>query len=208
MEGKVTMFASLCATVFSLALAVGSEPKIAGVQPEKIVMSAKPQQISVSGEDLRAGLTLVVRTPAGELKNYTGADIVGQTPKGFRVAIAFDAVGAYELVVMNSDGGKSPPFRIDVKKGSSAPVIDRVLPPEISRSQETQVLTIRGNGFEQGLKLSLTDPTGSVSVKDVFDRVEPTIVVVRLVIEVSGTYGLVVTNPSGDVSNSVTLTIR
>ena len=185
-----------------------SEPKINGVQPEKVTMSAKPQQITVSGQDFRDGLTLVVTTPGGQPKNFSGADIVGRAATGFRVSIAFDAAGPYELVVLNTDGGKSSPFRIDVKAASSAPVIDRIQPPEIARSQEAQLLTLRGAGFEPGLRLSVTDPTGTVSVKESFDRLEPTIVVAKLVFEVSGTYALMVSNPSGGQSNSITLTIR
>ena len=196
------------AALLALALATGSEPKITGVQPDKLTASAKPQQITVAGEDFRSGLVLVVTTPGGETKNFSGEDIVGRGPEVFRVSIAFDAVGAYELVVINSDGGKSPPFRIDVKVLRRAPVIDRIMPFEISRSQEPQSVTLRGSDFEPGLRLSVTDPTGMVSVKDVFDRLEPTIVVARLVFEVSGIYALVVTNPSGATSNSVSLTIR
>jgi hypothetical protein len=198
----------LASVVFALALTGISEPKINGVQPEKLTMSAKPQQITVAGQDFREGLTLVVTTPGGQPKNFSGADIVGRGPTGFRVSIAFDAVGPYELVVLNADGGKSPPFRLDVKTAAVAPTIDRIQPAEISRSQEAQVLTLRGAGFEPGLRLSVTDPTGTVAVKDAFDRLEPTIAVVRLVFEVSGTYGLMVTNPSGGPSNSISLTIR
>ena len=202
------MTRTLASVVFALALTGLSEPKINGVQPEKLTASAKPQQITVSGQDFREGLTLVVTTPGGQPKNFSGADIVGRGPASFRVSIAFDAVGPYELVVLNTDGGKSSPFRIDVKAGAVAPVIDRIQPPEIARSQEAQLLTLRGAGFEPGLRLSVTDPTGSVSVKDAFDRLEPTIAVVRLVFEVSGTYSLMVTNPSGGQSNAISLTIR
>jgi hypothetical protein len=198
----------LASAIFALALTGFSEPKINSVQPEKLTMSAKPQQVTVSGQDFREGLTLVVTTPGGQPKNYSGADIVGRGPSVFRVSIPFDAVGPYELVVMNTDGGKSSPFKIEVKGSAVAPTIDRIQPAEIARSQEAQLLTLRGTGFEPGLKLSVTDPTGSVTVKDAFDRLEPTIAVVRLVFEVSGTYALIVTNPTGGQSNSISITIR
>ena len=198
----------LASVVFALALTGQSDPKINAVQPDKLSVSAKPQQITVSGQDFREGLTLVVTTPGGQAKNFSGADIVGRGPAVFRVSIPFDAVGPYELVVMNADGGKSAPFKIEVKSAAAAPVIDRIQPAEISRSQEAQLLTLRGSGFEPGLRLSLTDPTGTVSVKEAFDRLEPTIAVIRLVFEVSGTYSLMVTNPSGGQSNTITVTIR
>lgn len=205
------MIRTLLAVVLATAIAGGSEPRINSVQPEKIAVSAKAQQVTVVGEDFRAGLTLVVTTPAGAPRSLSGSAIAGLSATTFRTSIAFDAVGPYELVVMNTDGGKSSPFRIDVRAAApaaAAPVIERIQPAEIGRSQETQVLTLRGSGFQTGMKLNLTDPTGTVSVRDVFDRLEPTIAVVRLVFEVSGTYGLSVTNPGGRVSNSVSITIR
>lgn len=203
------MHSNLIAVTLGLALAAGiSEPKIFGVVPDKISTSAKPQQITINGDDFRGGLTLAVTRPGGEIGNLSGADISGLGAKTFRASILFDAVGAYELVVTNGDGGKSPPFRIDVRAGTRGPSIERITPAEATRGQEAQVVTLAGNGFEQGMKVSVTDPTGTVTVKDVFDRLEPQVAVLRMVFEMSGSYALMVTNPSGGSSNTVSITIR
>ena len=195
------------AAVFVSAL-VSSEPKITGVLPERIMMSAKPLQISVAGEDLREGLVLVVTTPDNKTRNMSGSDIVERTAKGFRVSVLFDAPGPYELMVINSDGAKSMPFRIDVKRAVDPPVIERIQPEEIRRAQEVQPVTIRGGGFQPGLKATLTDPTGNVKVFDTFDRLDASVAIVRLPFEISGVYGLAVANSTGETSNSITITVR
>jgi hypothetical protein len=191
-----------------IAVAGLSEPKITGVVPDKPAVAAKPLQVTVNGEDFRAGLTLMVTTPGGQVRNFAGADIVNPRPTTFSVSLAFDALGTYEFVVMNTDGGKSPPFRIQSQKASKAPFIDRIEPVELSRSPEPQVITLIGGNFEAGVKVSVTDPTGTVTVRDTIDRLEPQRLVLRLPFETSGTYALMVTNVSGTSSNSVAINIR
>ena len=205
------MRTNLLAMILGLAIATGmSEPRITGVLPDKITTAPKAQAITVNGQDFRGGLTLAVTRPGGEIVNISGADISGLGATVFRAPILFDVVGAYELVVINSDGGKSPPFRVDVRGATAAkaPWIDKVTPAEATRSQEPQVVTLNGGGFEAGLKLSVTDPTGTVTVKDVFDRLEPQVAVLRMTFEMAGTYALMATNPSGGSTNTVSITIR
>lgn len=199
----------LPATLAGIMLFGGlSEPKITGVVPDKPVVAAKPLQVTVNGEDFRSGLTLMVTTPGGQVRNFAGVDIVNPRPTAFSVSLAFDALGTYEFVVMNQDGGKSPPFRIQSQKQSKAPWIDRIEPVELSRSPEPQVVTIIGGNFEPGVRVNVTDPTGTVTVKDTIDRLEPQRLVLRLPFEISGTYALMVTNVSGTSSNSVAINIR
>ena len=197
------------ATLAGFILFAGlSEPKINGVVPDKPVVAAKPLQVTVNGEDFRSGLTLMVTTPGGQVRQFAGVDIVNPRPTSFSVSFAFDALGTYEFVVINQDGGKSPPFRIQSQKQSKAPWIDRVEPAELSRSAEPQVVTLFGGNFEPGVRVSITDPTGTVTVKDTIDRLEPQRLILRLPFEVSGTYALMVTNVSGTSSNSVAINIR
>lgn len=203
------MKALIPATMAGFIMIAGlSEPKITTVVPDKPVVAAKPMQVTVNGEDFRSGLTLMVTTPGGQVRNFAGADIVNPRPTAFSVSFAFDALGTYEFVVMNTDGGKSPPFRVQSQKASRAPWIDRVEPAELSRSPEPQVVTLVGGNFEPGAKVSVTDPTGNVTVKDTIDRLEQQRLILRLPFEVSGTYALMVTNVSGTSSNSVAINIR
>ncbi len=61
-------------------------------------------------------------------------------------------------------------------------------PQEFSKSPEPQVVTLAGRNFQPGLKLSVTDPTGTVTVADRIDKSDAQTVVVRLVFEQSGSY--------------------
>jgi hypothetical protein len=79
---------------------------------------------------------------------------------------------------------------------------------EFSKSPEPQIVTLTGRNFQPGLKLSVTDPTGTVTVADRIDKIDAQAVVVRLVFEQSGSYALMVTNPSGESSNTVSLSVR
>ena len=206
------MYATILAGLIVLTTIIpGSVPRILGVVPEQPVAGLKPQSITVNGEDFRGGLTLVVTAPGGDVKNISGPDVSGVGATTFKAMVTLDRPGAYRLIVLNADGGKSDPFPVTVipaKPSAKPPVIDRVQPAEVARSQEVHVITIRGSGFEPGLKVSITDPTGTVSTKDVFDRVEPQVIVFRTTFEMAGSYALQVTNSSGGASNTVSVTVR
>lgn len=206
------MYATILAGMIALtAILHGSVPRILGVVPDPLVAGLKPQSITVNGEDFRGGLTLVVTAPGGDVRNVSGPDVSGVGATTFKAMVTLDRPGAYRLAVVNTDGGKSPPFPITVsapRPAPKAPVIERVQPPEVARSQEVQVVTIRGSGFEPGLKVSITDPTGTVSTKDVFDRAEAQVIVFRTTFEMAGTWALQVTNASGAASNTVSITVR
>ena len=198
------------AAVLTLALAgVQPEPRITGVAPETPIVSPKAQTLSVSGEGFKTGLTLFVTTPGGEVKNFAGADIVAQRPTSFQVAVVIDAVGRYSLVVANEDGMRSTAYAIQARAASAKqqPWIDEVTPAEFSRSREPQIVTLTGRNFAAGLKVSLTDPTGTVTTPAV-ERVEATKAVLRIVFEQAGPYEILVTNPSGESSNAVSLSVN
>jgi hypothetical protein len=200
-----TATAAILGLVLTAAL---SEPRITGIAPKDPVMGPKPQQITITGQDFRPGLTVTATTPGGQVRTLSGADIMGLKATTFNLSFTFDAMGAYEFVVLNTDGGKSPPFRVETRKASKTPWVDRVEPAELSRSPEPQLVTILGGNFEPGSRVSVTDPTGTVTVRDMIDRLEANRVVLRIPFELSGTYSLMVTHPSGPSSNTVTMTIR
>ncbi len=196
------------AAVLTLALAgVQPEPRITGVAPETPVTSPKLQTLSVSGEGFKTGLTLFVTTPGGAVKTFAGADIAAQRATSFQVSFALDAVGRYSLVVANEDGMRSTAFAIQARAATRQPWIDEITPAEFSRSREPQVVTLSGRNFAPGLKVSVTDPTGTVTTPDV-DRVETQTVVLKVVFEHAGPYELLVTNASGESSNAVSLSVN
>lgn len=202
------MKSAIIASFLSLSVGIGSEPRITAIAPESPVVSARAQVVTVHGEDFRAGLTLLATTPGGAVRNLSGNDIQSRRDVAFQVWFAFDAVGTYSFVVINEDGAKSEPFAVQARQAAQQPLIDRVTPEELSRSQEPQVVTLTGRNFAPGLRLSLTDPTGKVTVTEEFDRLDAHTAVVRLLFDQGGPYSLMVTNRSGESSNTVAIVVR
>lgn len=199
----------ILAALIGGALWMGSsEPRIQSVTPDRPVVSPKAQLVTVAGDDFRAGLTLIVTTAGGAVRNLTGNEILSLQPRSFQVSFTFDTAGTYSFVVFNVDGGKSAPFAVQARQAASQPSIDSVSPAEFPRGNEPQVVTILGRNFGPGLRVSVTDPTGTVTVHNEFDKLEAQTAVLRLTFGISGQYALMVTSGSGESSNTVPVMVR
>jgi hypothetical protein len=186
-------------------------PAISAVAPQAPSRSATAQVLTITGVNLWAGLSLTVVEPDGRKVYYTGVAIQERRDTSFKVSVVLASTGAYTLIVTNPDGATSDPF---VLKGTSAeppvparrsPKIDRVLPEQATRDPQPQTLAVTGNYFASGLSVSVTDPTGTVYVIKgaALGTVTATSFTMSLAIEMTGEYGVMVTNPSGESSNTV-----
>jgi len=196
---------------------VAEPPRVTDVTPLPIVESAKPQTLMVNGTGFAAGLTVEVMSQ-GNTEVYSGAAIKGRSATTFEVAVVLAQAGDATVVVRNTDGGVSDPFPLKVQAGvatppetrrQTQPVIDRVSPDKVIKGSIPQILMITGSGFATGLTVSITDPTGTVTVLKgtAIDVVTPVSVKCGFVFEVSGEYTIAVTNPPGQMSNSVTVIV-
>ena len=203
------MRSTLVTVMLGFAAVVGLEPRITNVAPQNLAVSNKAQVLTVTGEEFRSGLTLHLTTPGGEVRTHSGADITTPKATSFQVAVVLDAQGRYEIVVVNPDGATSAPYPFQVKAASARqqPAIDTVTPAELTRSREPQSITLSGRNFAAGLKISVTDPTGTVMAVDVIDKVAPTSVIFRFAFTQTGPYEVLVTNPGGESSNAATITV-
>jgi hypothetical protein len=186
----------------------GPEPRITAVAPDQLTVNAKAQMLTVTGENFARNLSVQVTTPGGAVRTIDPKAITQPQKTSFRVSLVLDEVGRYELVVLNADGRRSPPFALGVRAAGRQPWIDRVEPEDVPRGQEVQAITLTGRNFETGLRVSVTDPTGNVAQATTIDRVTPMSVVLRYAFETSGRYELLLTNPSGDASNVVVVSVR
>jgi|SRR5688572_26749902 len=214
-----TVFTSvILASALSGVMGTVEPPSVTSVTPSPVVTSPKPQPLKVTGTGFAPGLTVEV-TLQGNTETFSGAAIRGQASTSFEISAVFAQPGAATLVVRNTDGGVSDPFIVKVEAGpptrpeapapQAIPVIDRVIPEKVNRSSVAQLLTFSGNSFVQGLSLSVTDPTGSVTVVKgtALDSVTPEVVKANLVLEILGEYTFLITNPNGRSSNSVVVTV-
>lgn len=189
-------------------------PRVTSVAPSPVVMSPKPQALKVTGTGFAPGLTVEV-TQLGNTETFSGAAVRSQAATSFEISVVFAQPGAATLVVRNTDGGVSDPYTVRVEVDESAkperpspktlPVIDRVIPDKATKGSTAQPLTFNGNNFVQGLSVSVTDPTGNVTVLKgtALETVTREMVKMSLVLDIAGEYSFLITNPSGQSSNSV-----
>ena len=196
------------AAVLACAL-FASTPRIVSVSPSSPARSHHPQTLSIGGENFLPGLTLTIATPDGGSQVFRGSDIISSRDGAFQVSIALTSLGTYVLVVTNPDGGVSDPFPLKVQALSEGPVIDTVTPSTPGKRPDPQILQVDGKRFMPGLTVNLIDPTGEVTNlrgNDIRD-VTPNGFRVQVLLGMEGEYTLTVTNPTGEVSNAVSLTV-
>jgi hypothetical protein len=202
------MVLTLLSVLLGLALQQGPEPRITAVKPDQLTAGAKPQTLSVTGENFGGTISVQITTPGGAVRTVDAKAIAQPQKTSFTLAYVFDEVGRYELVVLNQDGRRSAPFALRVRAAAQQPWIERLEPEEVPRGQDMQQITLTGRNFETGLRVSLTDPTGNITQATTIDRVTPLSVVLRFAFETSGRYEILVTNPSGETSNVTTVSVR
>ena len=210
-------------TVLAFAILAGvlgavEPPHVTSVAPSPLVMSPKPQALKVTGTGFAPGLTVEL-TQVGNTETFSGAAIRSQASTSFEISVVLAQPGPATLVVRNTDGGVSDPFTLKVEVGEPArpdrpvpqtvPVIDRVVPDKVTKGSVAQALMFSGNNFVQGLSVSVTDPTGNVTVLKgtALDSVTREVVKLSMVLDIAGEYSFLITNPSGQSSNSVVVIV-
>ena len=121
------------------------------------------------------------------------------------------AAGAYLIRFKNPSGDQSDPFSFIVQSqaGGNPPHIDSVSPASLVHSGNVQVIAVTGSNFSSAINVTLVDPSGqSLAINNaIVGTVLPTSFQIGVTLTQIGTYTLSVTNPSGDVSNSVAIAV-
>jgi hypothetical protein len=189
---------------------VTSTPVILGVAPSDPVRSDAMQMLTVTGRDFQPNLTLDVLSSDGATTAVKGSEIRALTPTSFQVSLRLAVAGDHTLTVTNPDGGISEPFvlKVGALKTTTAPVLERVLPPEVPRGQQAQELAVEGQRFTSDLRAILTDPIGEEVTEVGISRVEPMSFRLRAIFDKAGDYELSVSNAAGEVSNVLRIVVR
>ena len=200
---RLTIVAA-CLFAMTVALAAGPpRPEISGITPATLAPSNTTQSLLVAGRDFAPGLSLSVTNPGGRVAEYRGNAIVEQRDTSFRVAVMLPDTGTYRFVVVNPDGQTSAPYSLSVKSTGDGPTAREVRPAGLRISSSPQPITVEGSGFEPGMSVSVTDPSGEVQTLsgDAIKDPLPTSFQLTLRLELPGHYELVVTNPNGKTSS-------
>ncbi len=207
----------LATAVLVKALAAAVPPTVTAVTPAPVVASATAQVVRVTGTGFAPGLVVELMAQ-GTTETFSGAAVQGQRSTSFEISVVLAQPGPASLVVRNTDGGVSEAFALTVAASQPPPedptplplpVIDRIDPDKATRSTVAIPMILGGKQFAAGLQVTMTDPTGTVTVLQgtAIEAVTPTTVRFQAVLEVSGDYTFSVTNPKGKASNSVTVTV-
>ena len=187
-----------------------STPVIMSVTPATPAPAKDPQILRIGGQGFQARLKLVITTPGGGTIELKDDAILQQRDSGFQVAVLLATAGKYALVVTNPDGGVSAPFVIEARAVAKppTPVIQLVMPEELTKHAEPQTLTVEGQNFGPGLRVTVTDPLGVEVVDPVVRDMTASSFKVSVKLETAGPYNMVVTNSTGAVSNVAVFTVR
>src|SRR5579862_438917 len=201
---RVTAIGALVLSLIGVTAAAGLGPEVTGVAPDPAAPAPAAQLITVSGRNFIERLTVSVTTPSGAVDQYRDRSIQDLRETSFQAAVVLASAGTYRLSVTNPDGKTSSPFTMTVKAPAATPTISGIDPAELHKSMNQQTLTVRGAQFVPGLSATVTDPAGNVVTISggAIGQVTSTSARVTATLELAGDYSIVVTNPSGAVSNS------
>ncbi len=203
--------------LLAVSLSAVEPPVVNAVTPSPLVMSPNPVTLRVTGTGFAPGLTVEI-TMQGNTEIFSGAAVQNRNATSFEVAVVLTQPGAALLVVRNTDGGVSDPFTLKVEavKGAEPtkgpqpmPVLERVTPDKTTRNTTPQGLVLSGRNFSPALSVTMTSPTGVVTVikGNSLEAVTPTSVRFSVTLDVSGDYTFTVTNPPGQTSDTVTVVV-
>lgn len=189
----------------------GSSPQVTNVAPAQILREDAPQVVTISGRNFVSGLTVELSDPAGGSRTVEQSDIQALQTTSFQMVATFSVTGAYVMRVKNPSGDVSDPFSVVVQSqaGGTPPHIDSVSPASVVHSANVQVISVAGSDFSSAINVTLVDPTGqSLAINNaIAGIVLPTSFQIGVTLTRIGTYTLSVSNPSGDVSNSVAIAV-
>ncbi len=189
----------------------GSAPHVTNLSPASLVRQDGPQVVTVSGNNFVTGLTVELTDPNGGSISLERSDIQQLQPTSFQLLATLSIAGAYLMRVHNPTGDVSDPFSFIVQSqpGSTPPHIDSTSPASVVHSSDPQLISVAGSNFSSAINVTLVNPTGQAIASNsaIIGVVLPTSFQVGVTLTQIGTYTLYVTNPTGEVSNSVTISV-
>jgi hypothetical protein len=210
---SIAVALALMSVAFAGTAAAQSQTKLVAPAITMVAPSAPrgpvAQMLTVTGTNFSGGLSINVVAPDAQKRTYAGSAIQSRRESHFQVAVVLGLAGAYVFTVTNPDGAVSEPFILTGEAPAQTPRIDAVLPAQLTKDPQPQMLTINGERFVQGLSVSLTDPIGTVFLikGTALGSVTATSIEVSLTLEMIGDYFLMVTNPNGGSSNNMRLAV-
>jgi hypothetical protein len=186
-------------------------PIVRSVEPTVPLPDPAPQTIRLVGLDFRAGLTVTITLPSTTVFDVPSSALQLRSATLLDVSVTLAEPGPYRVVVRNANGFRSDPFDFSVvNELDRRPVVESILPAAVARSTQARTISVTGRNFLLGATIRMTDPLGVIRTLDdpSIVRRSDTALDVTGVFDRQGAYTFVVVNPSGDFSDTMTLTVN
>jgi len=175
-------------------------PSISTLSPNPMTGSNSAQALTISGVGFQSGLTVKVGA-----SSYTLFTSQSSTQIVLKVVVG-TAAQSLAVQVINPGNKTSNSVNLPVIVAAPPPAIASLSPNPMTGSNSGQILTINGTGFQSGLKLQIGSTTIQGSQLSSFSATQ---LKVNLVVgTTTHTYPLYVTNPNGQVSNTVNFQVN
>lgn len=176
------------------------QPSITALAPTSATVGAAAQTLTINGTGFMSTSTVTYNGTA-----HT-ATFVSATQLTIPLTAADQAtVGKYAVVVTNPapGGGASSAFNFVVK--APAPAITGGSAPSQMAGAAAETLTLTGTGFQSGATVTFN---GSARAVTFGSATSVTVALTAADLATAGTYAVVLTNPDGQVSNSINFTVN
>jgi len=180
-------------------------PAITTVSPNPMTGSNSGQVLTINGSGFLAGLKLLIGSTtilSTQLASLSATQLTVNVVTGL-------TTHTYGVQVVNSNGATSNIVTFQVS-APPPPAIASLSPSLITGSAAVQTLTINGSNFQSGTGLKVTVGTNAVAYP-VIQVVYVSASQLKVAVTVpagSKTLSVQVTNPSGQVSNTASLTVH
>lgn len=194
----------------AISLAPVSSPSISSISPSSPTVSGSNQNVTVFGSSFQSGLTVSITFPGGGGTTLSGTQIQSVTSTSFVMVATLSATGTWSIRVNNPDGGQSNTFFFTVQSASQPPSISSVSPSSPTRSDSNQNVSVFGSNFVSGLTVTVSIPGGGTATLSgsQIQSVSSNSFTMVITLNVVGTYGIRVNNPSGAQSNTFNFSVQ
>jgi len=178
-------------------------PVISSLSPNPMIGSTSGQILTINGSGFLAGLKLLIGSTtilASQLTSLTATQLQVNIITGITTA-------TYTVQVINANGGTSNSVRFQVNT-PPLPVITSMNPNPLTGSTAAQTLTINGSNFQSGTGLKVTVGSASYTGSQVTFVSATQLKVTVTIAAGAKTLAVQVTNPSGAVSSTATLSVH
>ena len=178
-------------------------PAIGSLSPNPMTASNSVQSLTINGSGFLTGLKLIVGATtisSAQLASVTATQIQVNVITGLTPA-------TYPVQVVNSNGGASNTVNLQVI-APVVPTITSLTPNPLAGQTAAQTLTVNGTNFQSGTGLKVTVGSTSYTGSQVTFVSASQLRVTVAIAAGAKTLAVQVTDPSGTVSNTSSLTVH